>query len=53
MKKTKLIRTILSQDEYCKVVDKWKEQPGTVGINKYIARIISEQIRSIGETNGK
>ena len=53
MKKTKLIRTILSQDDYCVLVSKWKEQPGTVGINKYIAGIISEQLRLIEVSNGK
>lgn len=53
MKKTKLIRIILSQNDYCKVTIKWKEQPGTDSINKYIARIISEQLRLIEVANGK
>lgn len=53
MKKTKLVRTILSQDDYSKVIISWKAQLGTDTINKYITRIISEQLRLIEVANGK
>jgi hypothetical protein len=53
MKKTKLVRTILSQEDYCRAIEQWKSQPGTDTINKYIARIISEQLRLIEVSHGK
>jgi hypothetical protein len=53
MKKTKLVRALLSQEDYCKVTIKWKAKPGTDSINKYIARIISAQLRMIEVSNGK